>query len=551
MQFLHTDGHLIVNESGEEVILTGYAFGNWMVQEAFLFGTGAFHADLKPFMRAEGMDRGRTIDRVIRETCGEAYARAFWPRFWRAYVTEDDIAYLAGQGMNSVRLPLVARAFLREGPGYAWNEEGFAVLDDVLGWCEKHGVYAVLDLHAAVAGQSAIGCDDGVDNQPHLFTDEEGWERTIRLWEELARSYAGRACVAGYELLNEPVALPTWDGLWPELLRFYRECISRIRAVDDRHIVFVQGGRFAHRSDMLAPDLDPAGNWACTYHIYETLPDLGLLGPILAERERLGVPVWVGETGGSAPWMGVLYEMLRAHHIGVNVWVAKAVGRPNAPTLLTYEVPEGFGEICAYALEGGPKPSYERAQSIWDTYLERVRFGNCEPHPEQARAILRRPGADVPAIGYDALPGAGASFSGGYPWCTYCGYRREDHMELVLADDRPPYEWGEFKGMARVPKYGDFLRLALRLHEGDFACYTVRDAGEGTCALLKVRSKTGGSLELSCGESKATVDIASGSDWGWTEHLLTLGAGDAVVRVQCVSGSVDAFTVRFAEVERL
>ena len=36
MQYLKTSHKKIVNECGEEVILKGYAAGNWMVQEAFL-----------------------------------------------------------------------------------------------------------------------------------------------------------------------------------------------------------------------------------------------------------------------------------------------------------------------------------------------------------------------------------------------------------------------------------------------------------------------------------------------------------------------------------
>lgn len=542
MEYLRVKGTSIVNESGEEVILSGYAFGNWMVQEAYLFGSGAFNADFKPFMRSQGMDRGRTIDQTIRETCGEAYARSFWPRFWRAYLSEEDIAYLAKQGFNSVRLPMAARNFLLEEPGFVWNEDAFEHLSDVLGWCDKYGVYAILDLHAATAGQSAIGCDDGWDNQPHLFIDEDGAERTCRLWEELARRYGDRTCVAGYELLNEPLALPFWDGLWPELIAFYRGCVARIRAIDPRHIVFLQGGRFAHRSDMLEPDMDPAHNWVCTYHIYESLPDLGLVGPILAERERLGVPVWVGETGGSAPWMSVLYEMLREYGIGVNVWVAKAVDRPHAPTLLTYEPPEGFGEICAYALEGKARPSYERAQRIWDAYIDQTRFANCTPHPEQARAILREPGADIPAIGYDVLPGAGVSFSGSYPWCTYCGYRREDHMEFVLADDGLPYEWSEFEGMAKVPKYGDFLRLSLRLREGDFACYTLHHVPAGSYATLVARAANGPStLTVEAEEMCHEVSI-TGTSWSGTEEI-ALPAGDVTIRIRCTMGAVDVRSI--------
>lgn len=65
MQFLKTDHQRIVNENNEEIILQGYGAGNWMVQEAFLFGTGGFHADFKPFSRAQGMDRQ---ERFIRQS---------------------------------------------------------------------------------------------------------------------------------------------------------------------------------------------------------------------------------------------------------------------------------------------------------------------------------------------------------------------------------------------------------------------------------------------------------------------------------------------------
>ena len=38
----------------------------------------------------------------------------------------------------------------------SYNEDSFAMLDDVLDWCETYQVYAVVDFHAATAGQSGI-----------------------------------------------------------------------------------------------------------------------------------------------------------------------------------------------------------------------------------------------------------------------------------------------------------------------------------------------------------------------------------------------------------
>ena len=537
MDFLRTDGQRIINESGDEVILSGYALGNWMIQEAFLFGTGGFSADFKPFMRAQGMDRGRTIDRIISELAGEEYARSFWPRYHRAFVTADDIRLMADMGMNSVRVPLNARLFLKEGPGYRWNEESFSILANLLAWCEQAGIYAILDLHAAVGGQSTIGCDDEWDNQPHLFTDRESWERTCVLWEEFARRYGNLACVAGYELLNEPLALPAFDRLDGELLRFYDECIGRIRAIDRRHIIFLQGHRFAHRSDLLRPDMDPvAHNWCLAMHIYETLPDLGLIGPILAERERLGVPVWVGESGGAAAWGTVLYEMLRQYHIGTNVWVYKAVWRPNAPTLVTYEVPDGFDEIVRYANEGGPRPGFERSARIFDAYIDKTRLVNCAIHEEEARAMLRGAGAVVPAIGYDAVPGRGKSFEGSYPYCAYCGYRREDPMEFVLDEGVAPYDV-EFAKLAGVPKYGDYPRLSLRLHEGDFACYTFRGLPTGATLSVSARSSRNGTLGVEVCKQAASFEV-DGIEWTSFQAPVT-SSGDVVVKLSCARGTVD------------
>lgn len=44
--------------------------GNWMNQEGFLFGSSVFNAEFGDFVRAEKMDRGRSINQTIIELCG-------------------------------------------------------------------------------------------------------------------------------------------------------------------------------------------------------------------------------------------------------------------------------------------------------------------------------------------------------------------------------------------------------------------------------------------------------------------------------------------------
>lgn len=183
--FLHNQDGIIVNDFGEEVILRGWGMGNWDNPEGFMLGTQSGFGLFEPGKYAPmgRMDRGRSMDQILRETCGTKYAEEFWKRWRRLYLTEEDIALLSRRGYNSVRLPIRAGSFLYEEPGITYNEDSFAMLNDVLDWCETYQVYAVVDFHAATAGQSGIPCDDGVDNGQHLYDDEESMERMFLLME--------------------------------------------------------------------------------------------------------------------------------------------------------------------------------------------------------------------------------------------------------------------------------------------------------------------------------------------------------------------------------
>ena len=546
MEFLKTQGKMIVTESGKEVLLQGFGMGNWMNQEGFLFGSSVFGTDFGEFVRAEKMDRGRSINQTIIELCGQDYADHFWKHWHRNYFGKADIEDMAKRGFNSVRLPLNAKVFLKEGPGFVYDEDAFAYLDQIVDWCEENELYVVLDMHAAAAGQSGLLCDDGVDNYPHLFTDEEGWERSLVLWEKLAGRYADRSVVAGYEILNEPLAIPRWDYLHPQLIAFYKEAVSRIRQIDKRHIIFLQGHRFSSRADVFTEDMDPScHNWVWAAHVYETPPDLGLIGPILESSDRLGVPVWMGETGGSPEWMAAFYEMLYENHIGVNVWVQKGVDDADAASLCTFVRPEGFDKVREYAHHGGPKPGYEASIRIFDQLLENVKFENCTIHKERADAILRQPGSRVPAIGYDMLPGVGVSFDGKYPYCVFSGYRREDHMHIVPEPNFVSYDGNQFAflGAGRTPKYGDWTHLELMLEEGDFACYRLRNIDRETDVLLEYRGGADSELEVTARDQADVITIPAG-DKLQTVRIGTVSAGeDTAVKIRCIKGNITLRTV--------
>lgn len=550
MGFLHTEGQIILDGNGKEVILCGYGIGNWLDVEGFMTGTCEFSTDMKPFQRAGVMDRGRSISNIIRELCGEKYEKTFWDRWQENYFSEEDIRYLAEQGFNSVRLALNARLFLEEEPGIIWNEKMFECLKQRVDWCEQYGLYVILDLHAAVGGQSTVSCDDGVDNQPHLFTDEESWERSVLLWEELARRYADRTIVAGYELLNEPLSIPWFDAHLPELVQFYEECIERIRAIDRNHIIFLQGHRFAGRFEIFDRDYDPiCHNWSICVHCYETLPDLGLLGPILKVREERNVPVWLGETGGYKPWMTVFYEMLREYHIGINIWSEKAVKDCDAAHLLEFDMPEEWQMVLDYAEKGSAKPSFTHAISIFDAFLENIRFENCYQLNDRCRAVLRVPDVTIPAVGYDVLPGKEASFAGNWPYCCFCGYRREDGMHIVEEKDYVPYDKGWLAMIGGpVEKYGDWPHLELQLDEGDFSCYHIYGIKKDTQVEISYRTP-GTAAKLKIWQDDNLICESSVKE---TETLSCLRADAltesevSVLKIQCEQGHIVLKDIRIA-----
>lgn len=478
---LKTKGRIIVDEDGDEIILRGVGTGSWMNPEGFLMGTLRFGADMGPFMRAHPFDRGRTMDPAIEELCGKEYAVEFREKWMRVNLAEEDLKCFRQLGFNSIRLALSARLFLEEGPGIVFNEKNFAYLDEIIDLCEQIGLYVILDMHAACGGQSGVSCDDGYSNVPTMFLNDEDQERTIILWQEFASRYRDRWIVAGYELLNEPIALPMWDHLIPVLKSFYDRCVQAIRKIDTEHIIFIQGNRFAGRYEIFDHDYDPeCHNWVMAVHLYEKLPDLAVFGEMLERSEALNVPVWIGETGGSTHdgsqdgnlWMTVTYEMAVEYHMGFNIWVAKAIDNDCASYILGFNNPADWQIINDYFYNGGKKPSYAEAIRIMDEWLDNIRFENCVIRTERVNHIMRKGNFEIPAIGYDPEK----PHHGSWKYALYNGYRREDRMHMVWEEG---YRYADVPGLNDLrkdkTKYGDFAHMFILLEEGDCLSYTVRD----------------------------------------------------------------------------
>ena len=74
---------------------------------------------------------------------------------------------------------------MTEGDTAVFIEENFKWLDNLVSWCEKYGIYIVLDMHGAPGGQTGQNIDDSPNNLPELFMDPLFEKRLTRLWMKL------------------------------------------------------------------------------------------------------------------------------------------------------------------------------------------------------------------------------------------------------------------------------------------------------------------------------------------------------------------------------
>ena len=130
---------------------------------------------------------------------------------------------------------------------------------------------------------------------------------------------------------------------------------------------------------------------------------MSALEGFLGVRERLGMPVFLGETGeNTEDWFAAMYPLALAHDIGVNVWPWKKMDTDSSP--LSIRPPKGWDWITGYT-RGGDRPSYERAQAIFDEYLRGIRAESCDKRPRVVSSITRSPGCAFRACDYMEITG--------------------------------------------------------------------------------------------------------------------------------------------------
>ncbi len=150
-----------------------------------------------------------------------------------SYITKEDIAQIAKQGYDHVRVP-VDYNVLQDDDGN-WKETGFQHLFDCREWCEEYGLNMLIDLHECY-GYSFDPLKKDMDRKK-FFYDEPLQARFLDLWKEIAERFAEYPEQVAFEPLNEVVLAEVADA-WNKVLEKY---IRMMRSIAPASYIVVGG----------------------------------------------------------------------------------------------------------------------------------------------------------------------------------------------------------------------------------------------------------------------------------------------------------------------
>ncbi len=357
--FFKTSGRNILDRNNHDFLIKGNAISGWQSPETYMLALNKVHKN--------HIGSFSDIKNQIRNIVAtDEDVSKFWEVYNNNFLTEADIAEMAQQGFNTIRIPINYRMLMRYTNGrtnYEFLGDGFQQLDKVIQWCKNQGLYVILDLHSAPGGQ---GHDGAVDPEctywykdwekglaclwPH-YLDEEGpnvinqleydtynaykketgrdytfnQNRTIEIWQRIAERYRNEEWIIGYELLNEPylpwaVHVDSAEGLEQLFIRIR----NAIRTVDNNHIIFIEGNNYAGSLDKMKLDWDD--NLALMFHKYLRPPIKEEVQEHIDKSIEKNLPLVMSESGeNSNAWLYEFKKLLEDNNIGWIWWGYKKV----------------------------------------------------------------------------------------------------------------------------------------------------------------------------------------------------------------------------------
>ena len=434
LTMLKTDNKKIVDASNQEIILRGMGLGGWMLQEGYM-------------LRIFGGGSQQVIKSKITDLIGEDACSQFYEKWLQNHVTKADIDSLASWGFNSVRLPMHFNLFtlsVDEEPvkgKNTWLDKGFELTDSLLSWCKSNEMYLILDLHAAPGGQGKdANISDYNPDKPSLWECEFNKLKTIELWRRIASYYANEPYIGGFDLLNEPnwtfegknkngtqdlSNKPIWD--------LYIEITKAIRAVNNQHIIYIEGNGWANNFNGFPGIWDE--NMVLSFHKYWNHNTQSSIETFIALREKYNVPIWMGESGeNSNKWFTDCINLLEENNIGWAWWPLKKVSSTVNP--LTISAPDGYDKLLLYWKTGIEKPTKEFASKVLFQLAFNLRTEHCQYNKGIIDAMFRQR-VESSTIPYSKIIVPGIIFAVDYDMGYYDqAYHDTDNERIIIENNK-------------------------------------------------------------------------------------------------------------------
>lgn len=239
--FLKVKNTDIINDKGMKTVLRGINFGSWLMMEGYILGGRNIAA--------------QRFKNTFRRLNNDAGLKEFMRLFRENFIRAGDFRQVRKLGFNCIRLPFNYRL--------VWERHGLSYLDKAVKLCRENQIYCILDLHAAPGSQNIDWHSDS-NGRALLWESRRHQKKLILTWEVLAQRFKDEPALAGYDLLNEGVC----DDK-KKMLGLYKQLVRAIRAIDRRHIIFLEGNKYAQELEFLGAPWDD--NMAYSIHFYVPL----------------------------------------------------------------------------------------------------------------------------------------------------------------------------------------------------------------------------------------------------------------------------------------
>lgn len=147
----------------------------------------------------------------------------------------------------------------------AWLETELKKLDAALPFCQRYGLYVVVDLHSPPGGKVTSGGYAGSDDR--LFTDPTCQRKFVEIWRHIAQRYKDCKVIWGYDLANEPVEDLVEEGCddWQALAE---RAARAIRSIDPMRAIIVEPASWGSPDGLKYLNPLPVSNVVYSVHMY-------------------------------------------------------------------------------------------------------------------------------------------------------------------------------------------------------------------------------------------------------------------------------------------